>query len=222
MELREAVGRGRETAPLHKRTMVEGVIGRTLSALTVALWFLCLDVLTGQPFRTPALLGATVFDGLRDPGALHITPRLVLAYTVLHWLAFITFGLVLAGLLAAADQDPGLLFVVCMLLCRFEVFALGLISILAEWLFEVLTWWSLILGNLHPSWAAYGGNHGAGWSSAPTAGTTASGGCSCAGSASRPTTSRCSSSPVDSSHINRLMGFRTCSKRRAATDIVAA
>ena len=133
---------------MHRQTMLEGVIGGTLGAFTVALWFLCLDASTGQPFRTPALLGATVFDGLRDPGALHITLRLVLAYTVLHWLAFIAFGLVLAGVLAAADQDPGLLFVVCMLLCCFEVFALGLISILAEWLFEVLTWWSLILANL--------------------------------------------------------------------------
>jgi Na+-driven multidrug efflux pump len=119
-----------------------------MGAVAVAVWFLCIDVLMGQPFRTPALLGATIFEGLKDPAALHTTTRLVLEYTVLHGVAFVTFGLVAAGLLAAADRDPRLLFVVFMLFCCFEVFALGLISVLAEWLFEVLAWWTLVLANL--------------------------------------------------------------------------
>ena len=133
---------------MHKRTIVEGVIGGTIGAVAVAVWFLCIDVSMGQPFRTPALLGATLFDGLRDPAALHTTARLVLEYTALHWTAFVAFGLVTAGLLAAADRDPRLLFVVFMLFCCFEVFALGLISVLAERLFEVLAWWTLVLANL--------------------------------------------------------------------------
>ena len=49
---------------MHKRTTVEGVIGGTIGAVAVAAWFLCIDVSMGQPFRTPALLGATFFDGL--------------------------------------------------------------------------------------------------------------------------------------------------------------
>ena len=133
---------------MHKHTIVEGMIGGTLGAVAVAVWFLCIDVSMGQPFRTPALLGATVFEGLRDPAALHTTTRVILEYTLLHWVAFMAFGLVAAGLLAAADRDPRLLFLVFMLFCCFEVFALGLISVLAEWLFEVLAWWTLILANL--------------------------------------------------------------------------
>jgi Na+-driven multidrug efflux pump len=133
---------------MHKHTIVEGMIGGTIGAVAVAVWFLCIDVSMGQPFRTPALLGATLFEGLRDPAALHTTARLVLEYTVLHGVAFVAFGLVAAGLLAAADRDPRLLFVVFMLFCCFEVFALGLISVLAEWLFEVLAWWTLVLANL--------------------------------------------------------------------------
>jgi hypothetical protein len=133
---------------MHKRTTVEGVIGGTIGAVAVAAWFLCIDVSMGQPFRTPALLGATFFDGLRDPAALHITTRLVLEYTMLHWVVFVAFGLMAAGLLAAADRAPSLLFVVFMLFCCFEVFALGLISVLAEWLFEVVAWWTLVLANL--------------------------------------------------------------------------
>jgi len=133
---------------MHKHWIVEGMIGGTLGAVAVAVWFLCIDVSMGQPFRTPALLGATVFEGLRDPAALHTTTRVILEYTLLHWVAFMAFGLVAAGLLAAADRDPRLLFLVFMLFCCFEVFALGLISVLAEWLFEVLAWWTLILANL--------------------------------------------------------------------------
>jgi hypothetical protein len=133
---------------LQRHTIVEGVIGGTIGAVTVAVWFFCIDVLMGQPFRTPALLGATVFDGLRDPAALHTTVRLVVEYTVLHWLAFVAFGLVAAGLLAVADRDPRLLSIAFLLFCCFEVFALGLISVLAERLFEVLAWWTLVLANL--------------------------------------------------------------------------
>jgi len=133
---------------MQKHTIVEGVIGGTIGAVAVAVWFLCIDASMGQPLRTPALLGATVFEGLRDPAALHITVRLVLEHTVLHWVAFVAFGLVTASLLAAADRDPRLVFVVIMLFCCFEVFALGLISVLAERLFEVLAWWTLVLANL--------------------------------------------------------------------------
>ena len=131
-----------------RHTIVEGVTGGTIGAVTIAVWFLCIDVSMGQPFRTPALLGATVFEGLRDPAALHMTVRLVLEYTVLHWLAFVAFGLAAAGLLAAADRDPRLLFIAFMLFCCFEVFALGLISVFAERLFEVLAWWTLVSANL--------------------------------------------------------------------------
>src|SRR5215467_9892049 len=107
---------------MRRDTMFEGMIGGTFGALAVAVWFLCIDVSIGQPFRTPALLGATLFDGLRDPAALHITARLVLECTVLHWVAFLAFGLLAAALLAPADQDPRMLFLLIMLFSCFEVF----------------------------------------------------------------------------------------------------
>ena len=132
---------------MYRHTIVEGVMGGTIGAVAIAVWFLCIDVSMGQPFRTPALLGATLFEGLRDPAALHPTVRVVLEYTLVHWAAFVAFGLVAAGLLDAADRDPRLLFVVFMLFCCFEVFALGLTSVLAEWLFGVLAWWTLVLAN---------------------------------------------------------------------------
>ena len=49
--------------------------------------------------------------------------------------------------MAEADRQPALLFVFVMLVCCFEVFALALVAVLAEWLFEALAWWSIAVAN---------------------------------------------------------------------------
>jgi hypothetical protein len=114
----------------------------------VAVWFLAYDAAAGVPLRTPALLGAALFHGLRDPSALVITTPLVLQYTIIHGAAFVGFGLVTAGLLTLADRDPRLLFAFFMLFCCFEVFFAALVAILAEWLLEAVPWWTILAGNL--------------------------------------------------------------------------
>jgi hypothetical protein len=133
---------------MRRQLIGEGMIGGTIGAVTVAGWFLLVDTARGHPFWTPSLLAATLLDGVRDAQTLHITARLVLEYTVFHVAAFLLFGLLAAALMAASDRDPRLLSLVIMLFCCFEVFALALISILAEWLFEVLAWWTVVTANL--------------------------------------------------------------------------
>ena len=134
--------------PLWTRAVREGIWGGLLGAATVALWFLAYDTAAGAPLRTPALLGAALFHGLRDPGALVITTPLVLQYTIVHGVAFIVFGLTTAGLLVLADHEPRLLFAFFMLFCCFEVFFAALVAILAEWLLEAVPWWTILAGNL--------------------------------------------------------------------------
>jgi hypothetical protein len=130
------------------RVAGEGARAGLAGAGAVALWFLLYDLAAGTPFRTPALLGAAVFHGLRDPGALAVTPALVVQYTLVHGAAFIVFGGLAAGLLALADREPRLLFAFIMLFCCFEVFFVCMVAALAEWLFEALAWWSILAGNL--------------------------------------------------------------------------
>jgi hypothetical protein len=130
------------------RVAREGLVGGLVGAIAVALWFLLYDLAAGMPLRTPALLGATLFHGLRDPDALVITLPLVLQYTAVHGLAFILFGWATASLLALADREPRLLFGLFMLFCCFEVFFIGLIAILAERLLETLAWWTILAANL--------------------------------------------------------------------------
>jgi hypothetical protein len=134
--------------PLWTRAVREGIWGGLLGAVAVALWFLAYDGAAGVPLRTPALLGAALFHGLRDPSALQITLPLVLQYTVVHGAAFLAFGLAAAGLLTLADRDPRLLFGFVMLFCCFEVFFAALVVILAERLLETVPWWTILGGNL--------------------------------------------------------------------------
>ncbi len=129
------------------RVAREGLIGGLVGAVAVAVWFLLYDLAAGMPLRTPALLGAALFHGLRDPDALVITLPLVLQYTAVHGLAFILFGWAASSLLALADREPRLLFGLFMLFCCFEVFLIGLIATLAEWLFEALAWWAILTAN---------------------------------------------------------------------------
>ena len=45
------------------RYLREGIIAGLIAAAIVAVWFLIYDAARGQPFRTPALLGAAVEVG---------------------------------------------------------------------------------------------------------------------------------------------------------------
>jgi hypothetical protein len=135
-------------SPLWSRTVREGIWAGLLGAAAVAIWFLVYDTAAGVPLRTPALLGAALFQGLREPSAVQITLPLVLQYTVVHGAAFVVFGIAAAGLLTLADRDPRLLFGLVMLFCCFEVFFAALLTILAEWLLEAIPWWTILGGNL--------------------------------------------------------------------------
>ncbi len=68
------------------KVLSEGLFVGLAGAACVALWFFLYDAAAGTPLRTPALLGAALFHGLRDPAALVITPSLVLQYTLFHGL----------------------------------------------------------------------------------------------------------------------------------------
>jgi hypothetical protein len=130
-----------------QRIVTEGLTAGALGGTAVAAWFLLYDAAQGRPYFTPALLGAVLFHGLRDVSAVGITWPLVLGYSLFHWAAFALFGIAAAALLAGADRQPTLLFVFLMLICCFEVFALALVAVLAEWLFEALAWWNIAVAN---------------------------------------------------------------------------
>src|SRR4029077_7748685 len=84
----------------------EGIITGLIGAVIVAVWFLISDVLAGHPFRTPALLGAIIFNGMSQPSGFAVTAALVLGYTGLHFFAFIMFGIASSILMVASEHEP--------------------------------------------------------------------------------------------------------------------
>ena len=126
----------------------EGVVAGLIGAAVVAVWFLAYDTLRLQSFRTPALLGSAVFEGLRDPKLLTIRLDLILGYTVLHLAAFSLFGVIAATLIVAAEREPRILLGLFILFACFEIFFLGFVSVLDEALVGALLWWNVAIGNL--------------------------------------------------------------------------
>jgi hypothetical protein len=119
----------------------EGIVAGVIGAAVVAVWFFAIDAIQGEPLRTPQLLGAAL---LRQP-----TPAgAVFAYTVVHGLAFIAFGIVGALLIAGAERQPMLIFALVMLFTSFEIFFFGLVIIAASWILDELAGWTIFVGNV--------------------------------------------------------------------------
>ncbi len=120
----------------------EGAIAGLIGAAVVAVWFLALDFVEGQPFRTPIMLGVMLF-GANQPPALT-----VILYTAAHGLAFVAFGIIAALLISGAESQPLLIFGAAILFTAFEVVFVGAIVILAKWMLDEVAGWAIFLGNV--------------------------------------------------------------------------
>lgn len=126
---------------------LEGVVGGLLSAAALALWFLVTDSLAGQPFHTPALLGARLFgEGIPISGA---RVGLVAGYTVFHGLAFIAAGLMVAWAVALFERTPPLLIPgAFFLVVFFEFVYYTYVLAFVEPVLGVVNWPAMLVGNL--------------------------------------------------------------------------
>ena len=88
------------TSPLAARrrthALREGITVGLIGAAIVMLWFFIADLAAGVPLRTPALLGAALFDGARSE-VVTPTARLVVGYTAVHLAGFVALGLAWRG-----------------------------------------------------------------------------------------------------------------------------
>jgi len=119
----------------------EGVVAGVIGAAVVALWFFAIDAIHGEPLRTPRLLGTALLRA-SDP-----TVGLI-AYTALHGLAFVAFGIVGALLIAGAERQPLLVFALVIVFTAFEIFFFGAVVIVASWVLDELAGWTIFVGNI--------------------------------------------------------------------------
>jgi hypothetical protein len=119
----------------------EGLVAGLIGAAIVALWFLAIDTIRGEPLRTPQLLG-TAFLGQAKPLAA------VVYYTVVHGIAFAAFGIAASLLVAGAERQPVFVFFLVIVFTAFEVLSFGAILIAAKWVLDEVAGWTVFVGNL--------------------------------------------------------------------------
>ena len=116
----------------------EGITVGLIGAAIVMLWFFIVDLAAGVPLRTPALLGAALFDGARSE-VVTPTARLVVGYTAVHLAGFVVMGPAVAGLFALAEREKRVLALIFMLGCCLAVVFLAMVYLLAQWLGQAVT-----------------------------------------------------------------------------------
>jgi hypothetical protein len=121
------------------RFVPEGILVGLIGAGIVMLWFLAVDLAAGIPLRTPALLGAALFHGARSVGAVPATLPLVLGYTAVHLVGFVALGVGVAGLVALAEREKRVLWLIFMLGCCLSVVFMVMVYVLAQWLQQAIT-----------------------------------------------------------------------------------
>lgn len=131
-----------------RQVVRDGIVAGLIGAALVAIWFDALDTLSGQPLRTPALLGAMLFKGLRDPQVLQISYGVVLEYTFLHLLAFAAFGLLCAIIILTSEREPARLWAFVALFVCFELFFIAVVWLFSRSMVGALIWWAILVGNL--------------------------------------------------------------------------
>lgn len=119
----------------------EGITAGLIGATAVAVWFLAIDAVQGEPLRTPRLLGGAFLKIWGGAPA-------VLLYSIVHGLAFVLFGIVAAVLIAGAEREPMFVFALVIAFTAFEVLFFGFVVLTARWLLDELASWTIFVGNL--------------------------------------------------------------------------
>ncbi|HZI40769.1 MAG TPA: DoxX family protein [Gemmatimonadaceae bacterium] len=127
----------------------DGIIAGLIGASAIAVWFLIIDTIAGQPFRTPVALGNGLLDVLGPADATDSKLTFVLVYTIFHFGAFMFVGLLAALIVHLAKHEPSILLGFVVLFVATEIGFYGLTGLLHEASsLKVLAWPQVMVGNL--------------------------------------------------------------------------
>lgn len=117
-----------------------GIIGYGVVVVVLAL----VNLAGGRsPFYTAALFGSALFYGLHDPAALQVGPGPVLAYNMVHLLAFLGLGLFASWLIALAERFPVARYAVLFTLVFVALHVYGALLLFARRLLAEPAWWQI-------------------------------------------------------------------------------
>ena len=118
-----------------------------LGGAAVAVWFLVHDSLRGRPLLTPSVLGQLFLLGNDHPVTTSIDFGAMIMYTVVHFVAFLLFGLLLALLFRMCVAQPVVRFALLVVFAVFEFCFYVVVNVVSS---EV--------GSLFPLWTVAGAN----------------------------------------------------------------
>jgi hypothetical protein len=130
----------------------EGVIIGVVGAAALAVWFLAIDTMNGQPFHTPAALGAGLFRGERAIEALSMpagAAGLIVGYTIFHVAVFVVAGIILAAVMNVLEAEPAIFLLAFFgLLVFFEFSYYVFVLVFVQRVLSEISWPVLLVGNL--------------------------------------------------------------------------
>jgi len=132
----------------HHSLTGEGLDAGLLGGSAVALWFLLKDSLAGRPLLTPSLLGQLLILPGHAPTIWPADFGAVVTYTVVHFLAFVVFGLLASWLVRLADLHSMARFALVILFVVFEVAFYVLIQTIADSVGKYFPLFWVLTGNL--------------------------------------------------------------------------
>jgi hypothetical protein len=126
--------------------LAEGSTVGIIGAVTVAGWFLIMDLLHNALFLTPNVLGQVILFGRQTP-TLTPVPEAIALYSFVHFAAFIGLGILVTQLVHLAVKDSFFRFALLLLFVVFEVFFYGFTYIFFAGTRGILMWWSILAAN---------------------------------------------------------------------------
>jgi hypothetical protein len=127
-----------------KRFSYPGALSGVLGAVAMALWFLAIDALRGEPFRTPAFLEAAILG--RD--AVSVGATNIVLYSVIHLALFALAGVAVAWLLGKIRAVPNVLAGLIVGFVLYEMVFYSSVSVTGVDIVGSLGWPEVLIGNL--------------------------------------------------------------------------
>lgn len=131
-------------SPFLVRSVATGLVG----AAAVAVWFLVVDVLRGQPLLTPAALGSALLGHTGGAGTVAVTPGVVAFYTVVHLGLFTVAGFAFEVAADRLERAPSLWYLAVMAFIVLDAVFLPAAALLGMWILGTLSIWAVAVANL--------------------------------------------------------------------------
>jgi len=127
----------------------EGVYAGFIGATAIVVWFAIIDIVSGQPFHTPSILGAGLASVLGKPPMMPDTVGFhIFIYTLFHYAVFMVVGIIVVGIVHQSARTPAILAGTLIAFVAFELGAFGLTTLLTQSQLGGMAWYQIFIANL--------------------------------------------------------------------------